>query len=135
MWFIVGASLLRAGMGISYKCGLNYAGDMFIILTLNGLVWMICGALYFMFLEKQGTKNAWASFSFGLPSGIFVCGIAGFMILALEKGDASTVLPVSQLSFFVTALLGVFFLKENLTRKKSFGLLMAVVCILFMTMV
>lgn len=135
IWFIIGASLLRAGMGITYKYGLNNGADMLMILMLNGVMWMICGLLYFIFLEKHGAKNSLDSFSFGILSGIFVCGIAGFMMLALEKGDASIVLPVSQLSFFITALLGVIFLKENLTKKKSFGLLMALICILFMTMV
>ena len=134
LWLVVAACLLRAGMGIGYKCGLNQGGEMFPILVLNGMVWVLCGALCHWSFERGKRVLTADALGFGAVSGVFVCGIVMFMMLALRSGDASVVLPLSQMSFVATALAGCLLLGEKLTRRKSAGLAMAVLCVIFMAL-
>lgn len=135
LWMLAAASLFRACMGLTYKSGLENGADMYIILAINGFIWILSGISYHFIAERKKALFSLNTCAFGSFSGILVCGIVIFMMMALEKGEASTVLPVSQLSFFVTALIGVFFLKEKLNRRKSIGLLLAFLCVFFMAMI
>jgi uncharacterized membrane protein len=118
-------------MGVSYKFGISCHGDELLILAINGLLWMVCGLGYYTFLERRGPapRETW---TYGLLSGVLVCGIVLFLMLALRCGEASTVLPIAQLSFLFTAVLGVLFLQERLTRRKIAGFSLALLCIVFM---
>jgi uncharacterized membrane protein len=128
------AVFLRALMGISYKHGLSLGADTFVILTLTGVAWAVTGLIYMLGFEKHKSSMDNKGLSYGLLSGILVSGIVLFMILALEKGQASIVLPVAQLSFLVTCIMGVIWLQESMTVKKIAGLTMAMVCIIFMVL-
>ncbi len=63
-------------------------------------------------------------------AGIF--NSAGFicLILALQRGEASVAVPISQMSFVVTTVLAVIVYREGLTLRKSLGLAAALVTIL-----
>ena len=129
------AGLCRAFMGISYKYSLSQGADYYVILVLNGTIWTFGGALY-LFLTYKSTSQKFVlkTTLYGLLSGILVCGIVFFMISAMRKGDASTVLPIAQLSFLITSLIGILFLRELCTLRKILGLVFALLCILFMAM-
>jgi len=45
---------------------------------------------------------------------------------SLARGEASVLVPISQMGFVVTAVIGVAFLGEPLTARKSAGLAFAV---------
>jgi uncharacterized membrane protein len=45
--------------------------------------------------------------------------------MGLERGEASVVVPIAQMGFVVTALLGFVLLREPLTARKGAGLVMA----------
>ena len=66
----------------------------------------------------------------GKATGALVCGIVYFMLLATSLAEASVVVPVAQLSFIVTTLLGVCFHGEKLNPRKRLALAAAVGCIL-----
>jgi uncharacterized membrane protein len=57
---------------------------------------------------------------------------AGFicLILALQRGEASVAVPISQMSFVVTTVLAAIVYREGFTLKKSAGLAAAVLTIL-----
>ncbi|HEY7675475.1 MAG TPA: EamA family transporter [Candidatus Methylomirabilis sp.] len=57
----------------------------------------------------------------------FVC-----MMEALARGQASVVVPITQMGFVVTALLGMLLLKEPFTPRKGLGLAAALAAILFL---
>jgi drug/metabolite transporter (DMT)-like permease len=44
------------------------------------------------------------------------------MFESLARGEASVLVPITQMGFVVTAMVGVFFLREPLTLRKAFGL-------------
>lgn len=132
LWLVMIASLLRAGMGIAYKWGLSSGANPYQLLSINGVVWLISGLFYYWMVERNKVKLTHKTWGYGLSSGALVCGIVLFMILALQRGDASTVLPITQLSFVVTALLGAFLFRELFTGKKVMGLALAVLCVIWM---
>ncbi|MGB7542250.1 MAG: EamA family transporter [Burkholderiales bacterium] len=48
-----------------------------------------------------------------------------FMVESLARGEASVVVPIAQMGFVVTALLGFLFLREPFTARKGAGLIAA----------
>jgi len=132
-FLVIVAGLLRAGMGLSYKYGLSQGADKYYLLAINGGIWIIGGLTYLIIKERKSLYMLKKPFTYGIISGILVCGIVFFMATALQYGDASIVLPITQLSFIATGIIGVFVLKESFNMKKIIGLCSGVLCILFMT--
>jgi uncharacterized membrane protein len=64
----------------------------------------------------------------------FVCGIltscsyVSFAV-AMRYGDAVVVASIAQLSFVLTGVLAIVVLKEQLTIRKGFGVVFAVLCV------
>lgn len=60
------------------------------------------------------------------PAAAVVLALAfAFMVESLARGDASVVVPIAQMGFGVTALLGFVFLGERFTARKGAGLVAA----------
>jgi drug/metabolite transporter (DMT)-like permease len=61
-----------------------------------------------------------------------ICGSAGLicLIMALNRGEASVAVPISQMSFVVTMILAVIAYSEGFTVRKSAGLIAALLTIL-----
>ena len=132
IWLTVLASLLRAGMGLSYKAGLLNGANEYGMLVINGFAWIVGGTICHFVVDQKKWCIPPATLAFGALSGVLVCGIVLFMMLALKYGDASLVLPVTQMSFALTALAGIVVIKEPLTSRKCLGIALAMVCILLM---
>jgi drug/metabolite transporter (DMT)-like permease len=131
---VAGGALLRAGMGLSYKHALTIGADRSGILFLNGVLWIVGGGAYFLFRERKKIDAPLKKISgYGALSGVLICGIVFFMATALQYGDAAIVIPLAQMSFLGTSALGVLFLKERLTPKKSIGIIAGLACILLMS--
>lgn len=129
---VVLASLLRAGMGLGYKAGLLGGANEFGLLAFNGLAWITGGLAYHFAFDQKMSRFPRSLAAYGGVSGMLVCGIVLFMVLALKKGDASIVLPVTQMSFALTAAAGIVFMKEPLTARKCLGVGLGIACILLM---
>lgn len=130
---VVSASLLRAGMGVTWKCGLVDGVNLYWLLAVNGLVWLVSGLVYHAFEARQDAPLTRKTWWYGAGSGLAVCGIALFVMLALQRGEASVILPISQLSFCLTSLLGVLLLREAVTGRKIAGTACAIACIVILT--
>lgn len=125
---LVAASFLRACMGIAYKVASNCGTSNEAFLFINGLYWMVFGALYAWLVEKNtGVDRHVCGYS--LLSGILVCGIVLFLRLAVNAGDASMTVTISQLSFLVTFPCAVCFLKEAVSLRKMAAVGLAALCI------
>jgi transporter family protein len=61
--------------------------------------------------------------------------VAAFILLAkgLQLGEASVIVPIAQMGFVVTALLGFFLLRETFTARKGAGLVAAVAALASLT--
>lgn len=118
-WLAVGAALLRAGLGLSYKYAFMHSVDKNAVVIVNSLFWIVGGVLYSLLRERNANwlkdKNV---LGYGALSGILVAGIVFCMAGSLDAGDASVVLPIAQMSFLVTFALSAVFLHEKVDVRK-----------------
>lgn len=131
---VLAGSLMRAGMGLSYRYGFDTAGaDRNAVVLINALFWIAGGALWYLFFERKECRPDWKTTIFGVLSGIFVTGIVVFMALSLQYGKAAVVLPVAQMSFLLTGAAGIIFLKEKFTLRTLIAFLCGAGAILIMS--
>lgn len=119
------AAVLRSIMGLSYRYGFEHGADKNTVVMINCFMWIFGGLLYS--LLREGNLK-WVKdikiYKYVAISGVLVGGIVFCMAASLKLGDASRVLPIAQMSFLMTFLLSVIFLKE----KCDFRKLVAMVC-------
>jgi transporter family protein len=73
-------------------------------------------------------------FSFAFLTGLLGgLGNVGFFV-ALERGNASVIVPLTSLSPLVTVLVGVLVLKEKMSRPQYFGLALALLAIYLLSL-
>ena len=132
---VLTGSLMRAGMGLSYRYGFDAAGaDRGMVVLINAFFWVIGGLLWYVFFDRKDNRPDWKTAAFGVLSGIFVTGIVVFMALSLQYGKAAVVLPVAQMSFLLTGAAGVIFLKEKFTFRIALAFLAGAGAILVMSL-
>ena len=131
------ASLLRAGMGLSYRYGFLHGASEKYVVVINSLFWIFGGVLYAFWRERQlmpYNKQDWKNLFFlGGLSGALVTGIVITMALMLKLGNASVVLPIAQMSFLVTGALGIWLFKERLTVSKAMAFILGVAAVLLLS--
>lgn len=133
-FMVVIAAFLRAGMGISYKYGFSVGASKDMVVFINSLFWIVGGLLYSLFREKQFAIPDKKMLGYGLSSGILVAGIVFFMAAMLACGNASIVLPIAQMSFLATFVMGVLVLKEPISLRKIISLIAGVAAILVLSL-
>ena len=52
-----------------------------------------------------------------------------FMVEAMARGEASIAVPIAQMGFVITALLGLLFLREPFTTRKGAGIAAALLAL------
>ena len=141
---MVAASLIRAGMGLSYRYGFQHGADKDLVVVINSLFWIGGGVVYALLRERKVLSAIPASermsarklWGYGLLSGALVAGIVLTMAasLALAEGKASVVLSIAQMSFLLTGLLGVIILKEEVSWRRTAALLCGVAAVLCLSL-
>ena len=113
------AAVLRAIMGLAYRYGFEHGADKNTVVMINCLMWIVVGILYSIFRERslKWLKDA-NIYKYGAVSGLLVCIIIWCMACSLKLGDASRVLPIAQMSFLLTFVMGVIWLKEKCDWRK-----------------
>ena len=123
---IITACIFRAGLGIACKYGPMQGASLNGINLIIEFIWLISGIGYYLLKERKVYRMDLKLTAYGAASGVLVAGIIFFMMLALKHGNASVVLPIAQMSFLLTFLLSMVFLKEKLTVLKAFALICGV---------
>ncbi|MEK7415653.1 MAG: DMT family transporter [Planctomycetota bacterium] len=124
---VVTASLTRAVMGFSIKVGKQHHAADFTMLAIAGLMWVAIGMLWEF---RSGTVTCGArTVRFGLLSGGLTAGLICMLTWAMASGDVSQVLPISQMSFLLTAILAAVLLREVISRQQMVGLACGVAAI------
>lgn len=130
----VAAALLRAAYGVVSKAGLNQGASLQTLLVLAALCWIVGGFVYALAREKRfritSKKAAYAS-----VSGVLVFLIVNFLLLAVERGEASVAIPIANMSFVVALLLAAGLGMERLTRHKLAAVCLAAGSILLLSLV
>jgi len=131
------ACLLRAAMGLSYKL----AAERFAVLiaegcpaqegwflSIQGLVWVAVGLAGGARWEP-GCRLDRTGLGYAVFSGALCCGIVFFLARGLAVGQASVVIPISQMSFVMTALLARLIGLERLSPRRLAAIAAAVAAV------
>jgi len=127
----VAASLIRASYGIITKMGISSNAEPDIMLLLISLSWIIGGASYAKLREKR-FKITQKKIIYSVVSGILVFLIVNCLMLALEYGQASIVIPIANMSFVFALLISITLKMELLTFRKCCAVGFAVVSIILL---
>lgn len=87
-------------------------------------------ALFHALWWERGLRLDRAVWANAPAAGVLISAGFIFLLLALERGEASVAVPISQMSFVLTTLLATLAYREAFTLKKSAGLAAAVLTIL-----
>lgn len=125
------ASLLRACFGILSKAAVLHGVDLKAMLVVNAPVWIAVGAVY-AWWRGEGIRITIPTLKYAVVSGALICGVANFLMLAVERGQASVVVPIANMSFLVALLISAALGMERLTPCKltAVGLTVAAIAVL-----
>ena len=125
---VVIASLLRACFGILSKVAVLRGIDLKEMLLVNAPVWIAVGAIY-AWRRREDIHVTGSTLKYAAVSGALICGVANFLMLALERGQASVVVPIANMSFLVALLISAGLGMERLTPRKLVAVALAVAAI------
>ena len=111
-------------VNVIYKLGVagGVAPSMFLHSQAIFFVWIAFPYAYFAQGGPRFSRQGWTH---SLTSGVsLTVGIIS-LLAALQRGEASVVVPISQLSFVVSVLFATVWMRERFTARKGLGLLLA----------
>ena len=123
------ASFFRAAFGVSTKAGFLEGADRNSMLLIISSCWIVGGAVYALWRERR-FRITWEKTRFICLSSFLVVGVTNFLMLALQFGDASIVIPIANMSFVIALLLSVTLKMETFTTAKMWAMAFAIVSIL-----
>ena len=123
------ASLVRVlvatvAVGIAsftYKLGLRDGATPISLVAAQGIVAVTLSTGFAAYVDRR-IRPSRAAWSHAPVAAVLLVFAFTFLAKGLEGGEASVVVPVAQMGFVVTALLGFFFLREPFTARKGAGL-------------
>ena len=117
---------VAVGIGhVIYKYGLRSGATPASLIVAQAVVVVSTSTLFTAVVERtiRPPGMAWPH----APQAGVVLGAAFILLVqALARGEASVMVPIAQMGFVVTALLGFAFLREPFTMRKGAGLVAAV---------
>jgi len=125
---MVTLSNLRAGFGVTFKAGLSQGAHAPTMMLIAAASWIIGGFCYARFREHR-VRITRKKLGYSALSGVLVFVIVNSLALALERGQASIVVPIANLSFIVALALSVAMKMERLTMRKTIATVCAAVSI------
>jgi len=108
-----------------YKLGVLAGGSPATVLAGQASVFLPLATL-FAVARDRGFRPPPGGWRYGATTAILLLFGLVMLLAGLARGEASVLVPVAQLSFVVTAGLGVIILREPMTLRKSVGLAFAV---------
>ena len=105
----------------TYKLGLRDGATPISLVAAQGLVAVTLSTGFSAYVDRR-IRPSRAAWSHAPVAAALLVVAFTFLAKGLEGGEASVVVPVAQMGFVVTALLGFFFLREPFTARKGAGL-------------
>jgi drug/metabolite transporter (DMT)-like permease len=79
-------------------------------------------ATAFVFFADRDLRPPPATFKYSAAAAIVLLGATIFLLRSVAGGQASVLVPITQMGFIVAALLGIVILRERVTVRKALGL-------------
>ncbi len=133
-WVAVSASLLRAGFGVTFKAGLSQGAHAPTMMLIGAASWIIGGFCYARLRERR-VRITRKKLGYSAVSGVLVFLIVNSLILALERGEASVVVPIANLGFIIALALSVAMRMERFTINKIIATICAALSIFLLSRV
>jgi transporter family protein len=116
----------------TYKLGLRAGAAPVALVVAQGAVAVTLATAFAARLDR-GVRPSRAALAHAPVAAVLL--VAAFILLAkgLQLGEASVIVPIAQMGFVVTALLGFFLLRETFTARKGAGLVAAVAALASLT--
>jgi len=83
-----------------------------------------------VFLAERRLRPPPVTFKFSVPAAILLLGATLSLLRSVAGGEASVLVPITQMGFIVTAVLGILVLHESATLRKAIGLAAALAALL-----
>jgi uncharacterized membrane protein len=131
-WIIILASMLRAGFSVVTKAGLSLDASGPTMLVIASTCWMVGGFSYAVLKERR-VKITGSKVRYSLISGVLVYLIVSTLFAALERGDASVVVPIANLSFVIALGISLVLGMERLNIRKCIALAFASASVILLT--
>lgn len=111
------AAVVRASYGVISKAGITEGAQPSTMMLISSISWIIGGFLYALLREKR-VRFSLDKLRYSALSGILIFMIVNFLIAALERGEASILVPIANMSFIVAITVSVMLKMEILTFRK-----------------
>lgn len=131
-WMAVTASLMRAAFGVTTKAGLSEGANGSTMMLIAAGCWVIGGFSYAL-LREHRVRVTREKLFYSTISGVLVFLTANTLILGLEYGDASIVVPIANLSFVVSLGISLVLKMEMFTARKGVAIMFASLSIILLT--
>ena len=122
------ASVMRASYGVTSKAGL-VAGVSPQVLMLTAAACWVAGGIGYAAVREGTLALSGPALRIGLLAGLVVFTIVNTLMAALERGEASIVVPISNLGFLAALAISVLARWEPLNPRKGVAVAMAVLAI------
>ncbi len=123
------ATVAMGVVSLVYKFGALAGGSPATVLTGQASVFLPLATLFALRRDRgfHPPPGAWRQSA--VAAVLLLFGLV-MLVAGLERGEASVLVPVAQMSFVVTAGLGFVFLREPLTLRKGCGLAFAIAALI-----
>ena len=124
-WFsfvrVLVATVAVGILSFTYKVGLRAGATPIALVVTQGLVAVTLATGFTVYVDRR-IRPSRAAWSHAPVAAVLLVTAFIFLAKGLKSGEASVVVPVAQMGFVVTALLGFLFLREPFTVRKGAGL-------------
>jgi drug/metabolite transporter (DMT)-like permease len=118
------ATLAVGVASFTYKLGLRAGAAPVSLVAAQGLVAVTLATAFAARLDR-GVRPSRAALAHAPVAAVLLVTAFIFLAKALQGGEASVIVPIAQMGFVVTALLGFVLLREPFTPRKGAGLVAA----------
>jgi drug/metabolite transporter (DMT)-like permease len=112
----------------AYKLGLRQGAVPIALVVTQGAVALTLATAFAAYVDRGICLSRAALVHAPISAALLVVAFTS-LAKGLERGEASVVVPIAQMGFVVTAILGFVFLREPLTARKSAGLVVALLAL------
>lgn len=134
VWIVVLASLMRAGFGVTTKGGLAHGANGPTMMLIAAACWVVGGFGYALLREHRVRVTA-KMIGYAIVAGLVVFLVVNTLLAALERGEASVVVPIANLGFVVALGISVATRMERFTLRKGFAIVCASLSIILLSRV
>jgi drug/metabolite transporter (DMT)-like permease len=133
---LVQALIAMAAMGAAnflYKVGAAAGGTPATFIAGQASAFLPLATAYAWLSDRESLPPRAAWIHAGTTAAVFLLGLI-LLFGSLTHGEASVMVPISQMGFVITAGYGVLFLREPITPRKAGGLLLAFGALFFLAL-